>query len=43
MLYLTLLALFPEPREVYGPRGPRLVRSADTPILPIVDAAESMA
>lgn len=38
LLYLALLALFPEPREVYGPAGPRLVRSADTPVLPIVDA-----
>ncbi|GAA3664407.1 cytosine permease [Nonomuraea antimicrobica] len=39
LLHLVLLAAFPEPREVYGPRGPRRVRSADTPILPIVDAA----
>ncbi|SEG53778.1 Purine-cytosine permease [Nonomuraea solani] len=37
VLYLALLVLFPEPREVYGPEGPRLVRSADTPIVPIVD------
>ncbi|MFD0479558.1 cytosine permease [Nonomuraea thailandensis] len=37
LLYLVLLALFPEPREVYGPEGPRLVRSADTPVLPIVE------
>ncbi|RVX37774.1 purine-cytosine permease-like protein [Nonomuraea polychroma] len=39
LLYLALLAVFPEPREVYGPEGPRLVRAADTPVLPIVDAA----
>jgi purine-cytosine permease-like protein len=39
LLYLALLAAFPEPREVYGPEGPRLVRVADTPVLPIVDAA----
>ncbi|WP_327584760.1 cytosine permease [Nonomuraea sp. NBC_00507] len=39
LLYLVLLAAFPEPREVYGPEGPRLVRVADTPVLPIVDAA----
>ncbi|TMR23010.1 cytosine permease [Nonomuraea turkmeniaca] len=38
LLYLALLAVSPEPREVYGPEGPRLVRSADTPVLPIVDA-----
>ncbi|MDF2705672.1 MAG: nitrate reductase [Nonomuraea muscovyensis] len=39
LLYLALLAIFPEPREVYGPAGPRLVRTADTPVPPIVDAA----
>ncbi|MEV1170862.1 cytosine permease [Nonomuraea sp. NPDC049784] len=39
LLYLALLAAFPEPREVYGPEGPRLARAADTPVLPIVDAA----
>ncbi|MEV4555219.1 purine-cytosine permease family protein [Nonomuraea wenchangensis] len=37
LLYLTLLTAFPEPREVYGPQGPRLVRAADTPVPPIVD------
>ncbi|MEV0596659.1 purine-cytosine permease family protein [Nonomuraea cavernae] len=36
VLYLALLALFPEPREVYGPAGPRLVRAVDTPVPPIV-------
>ncbi|MER6942418.1 hypothetical protein ABT294_00210 [Nonomuraea sp. NPDC000554] len=39
MLYLLLLTAFPEPREVYGPLGPRLVRSADIPVPPIVSAA----
>nr|WP_055507327.1 cytosine permease [Nonomuraea pusilla] len=43
VLYLVLLNAFPEPREVYGPRGPRLVRAADTPVLPIVDAARPVA
>jgi purine-cytosine permease-like protein len=37
VLYLALLTAFPEPREVYGPDGPRLVRTADTPILPIME------
>ncbi|MFI7697457.1 purine-cytosine permease family protein [Nonomuraea sp. NPDC049480] len=37
VLYLALLTAFPEPREVYGPDGPRLVRTADTPILPILE------
>jgi purine-cytosine permease-like protein len=35
VLFLVLLAVFPEPRDVYGPAGPRLVRSADTPVPPI--------
>ncbi|MEU8250395.1 cytosine permease [Nonomuraea sp. NPDC048916] len=39
VLYLTLLAVFPEPREVHGPAGPRLVRAADTPVPPIVAVA----
>ncbi|MBB5084073.1 purine-cytosine permease family protein [Nonomuraea endophytica] len=39
LLYLALLSWFPEPREVFGPAGPRLVRSADTPVPPIVPAA----
>lgn len=37
LLYLALLWLFPEPREVYGPQGPRLVRASDTPVPPISD------
>ncbi|MEW9555205.1 cytosine permease [Nonomuraea sp. NPDC050783] len=46
LIYLALLTAFPEPREVYGPLGPRLVRAADTPVPPIVDgprAAEPVA
>ncbi|MDX3432258.1 cytosine permease [Streptomyces sp. ME01-18a] len=35
VLYLTLLALFPEPRAVYGPDGPRFVRASDSPVPPI--------
>ncbi|MGA5703776.1 purine-cytosine permease family protein [Peterkaempfera bronchialis] len=35
VLYLSLLWAFPEPRGVYGPDGPRLVRAADTAIPPI--------
>lgn len=38
VLYLVLLAAFPEPRAVYGPAGPRLVPAADTPVPPIVGA-----
>ncbi|MFC5803934.1 purine-cytosine permease family protein [Streptomyces formicae] len=35
VLYLALLALFPEPRAAYGPGGARLVRTVDTPVPPI--------
>ena len=35
-LYPALLLRFPEPRAVYGPEGPRLVRAVDTPVPPIV-------
>ncbi|GAA2351860.1 purine-cytosine permease family protein [Streptomyces violaceusniger] len=35
LLYLALLWLFPEPREVYGPEGPRLVRASDASVPPI--------
>jgi purine-cytosine permease-like protein len=35
VLYLGLLAAFPEPRGAYGPEGARLVRTADTPVPPI--------
>ncbi|MFI0422030.1 purine-cytosine permease family protein [Spongiactinospora sp. 9N601] len=36
VLYLLLLTVFPEPRAVYGPEGPRFVRAADTPVPPII-------
>jgi purine-cytosine permease-like protein len=35
VLYVLALALFPEPRGVYGPDGPRLFRAADRPTAPI--------
>ncbi|MEV1064615.1 cytosine permease [Streptomyces sp. NPDC050263] len=35
VLYLTLLRIFPEPRAVYGPRGPRLARTVEVPVPPI--------
>ncbi|GAA2431611.1 purine-cytosine permease family protein [Streptomyces macrosporus] len=35
VLYLALLWIFPEPREVYGPEGPRLVPASDAPVRPI--------
>ncbi len=35
VLYLALLFVFPEPRGVYGPAGPRLVRAADVAVPPI--------
>lgn len=38
VLYLGLLTLFPEPRAVYGPDGPRFVRASDTPVPPITSA-----
>lgn len=40
VLYLTLLRLFPEPRAVYGPDGPRFVRASDTPVPPITSDTE---
>ncbi|MFJ1845102.1 MULTISPECIES: purine-cytosine permease family protein [unclassified Streptomyces] len=36
VVYLGLLTLFPEPRGVYGPDGPRFVRASDTEVPPIV-------
>ncbi|WP_406318008.1 cytosine permease [Streptosporangium sp. NBC_01639] len=35
VLYLVLLAAFPEPRGVYGPDGPRLVRASDAEVAPV--------
>ncbi|MEJ3652971.1 cytosine permease [Actinomycetes bacterium KLBMP 9759] len=37
-LHLALLALYPEPRGVYGPAGPWLVRATDRPTPPITGA-----
>ncbi|MEU6810754.1 cytosine permease [Streptomyces sp. NPDC046831] len=42
VLYLALLALFPEPRAVYGPAGPRFVRASDAPVPPITGAEETV-
>ncbi|MEA2383047.1 MAG: hypothetical protein QOH72_3018 [Solirubrobacteraceae bacterium] len=39
-LYVLALVLFPEPRAVYGPEGPRFVRASDAEPPPIVAAAE---
>jgi purine-cytosine permease-like protein len=38
LVYLVLLLLFPEPRAVYGPDGPRLVRASEAEPPPIVPA-----
>ena len=35
VLYLGLLWIFPEPRGVYGPRGPFLTRAVEAPVTPI--------
>ncbi|MEU6372050.1 cytosine permease [Streptomyces sp. NPDC046909] len=43
VLYLALLTVFPEPREVYGPAGPRFVRASDAPVPPITGAPEEPA
>lgn len=37
LAYIALLGLFPEPRAVYGPGGPRLVRAAEIPARPVAD------
>ncbi|MGF6887788.1 purine-cytosine permease-like protein [Nocardia sp. GAS34] len=39
VLYLALSWLFPEPRAVFGPQGPRLVRAVDTEVPPIMSVA----
>jgi purine-cytosine permease-like protein len=36
LLYPILLRIFPEPRAVYGPSGPRAVRANETPVSPVV-------
>ncbi|MDH6706586.1 purine-cytosine permease-like protein [Kitasatospora sp. MAA19] len=35
VLYTALLIVFPEPRAVFGPAGPRLVPAKDTPLAPV--------
>jgi purine-cytosine permease-like protein len=40
VLFLTLLFVFPEPRAVHGPDGPRLVPVADVGVPPITGAGE---
>jgi hypothetical protein len=42
VLYLALLTLFPEPRAVYGPAGPRFVRASDAPVPPITGDTEEI-
>lgn len=37
VLYVILLRVFPEPRGVYGPRGPRFVPAKDVPVAGIED------
>jgi purine-cytosine permease-like protein len=36
VLYVAFLVLFPEPRAVYGPDGPRWVRASDSEVPPVV-------
>lgn len=43
LLYVALLLLFPEPRAVYGPEGPRFVRASDARPPEITEAEPSMA
>jgi purine-cytosine permease-like protein len=40
LLYPGLLYMAPEPRDVFGPEGPRGVPAANTPIAPVVDRNE---
>jgi purine-cytosine permease-like protein len=40
VLYLAALVVFPEPRAVFGPAGPRFVRASDAEIAPITGGAE---
>jgi hypothetical protein len=35
--YLGLVVVFPEPRYVFGPEGPRGVPASDAPLPPVVD------
>lgn len=43
ILFLALLFVFPEPRAVYGPRGARLVPTADVDVPPITGNRNSPA
>jgi hypothetical protein len=36
VLYPLCLRLFPEPRAIYGPAGPRFIATIDSPIAPIL-------
>jgi hypothetical protein len=36
LVYPLCLKLFPEPRAIYGPAGPRLIATVDIPIAPII-------
>jgi len=38
ILYPLFLYLYPDPKAVFGPAGPRFVPAVDRPILPIIDA-----
>ena len=40
ILYPLCLAAFPEPRAVFGPDGPRLLRAVDEPIAPVTKARQ---
>jgi purine-cytosine permease-like protein len=40
ILYPLLLGIFPEPRAVFGPRGPRGIPCRDAPVAPIVVRGE---
>jgi hypothetical protein len=35
VLYALALLLFPEPKAVFGPDGPRFVRASDKPVPPV--------
>jgi len=43
ILYPAFLYAFPEPRAVFGPKGPRWIPAADLPIAPIVDRERAAA
>jgi len=43
VLYIGALVVFPEPRHVFPPEGPRGVREKDAPLTPVVSDARSSA